>query len=159
MNIADLKDLEDQELNFNYPLPIKFYQIFSDVNVVKRDIYIRLLASLILFVLFVVFWRDNVLFLITIPLFLCLPIFWFYFCVFRKMDLKENTPMLIFNINDNAIQLYDNYGKLLIDEKKQIIKKADLINLWAFIGCLFVSKIKAIGIFCLTVKPAIIMLK
>lgn len=123
MNTDDLKDLEELEPNFNYPLPIKFYRVFSDIDVIKRDIHIRLFASLMFFVLFVALY-DNWWFIITMSWFLCVPMFWFYFCVFREMDLKENTPTLIFNIDDNDIQLYNHDGKLLIDDKKSNYQKS-----------------------------------
>lgn len=116
-----MKTLDD-DLFPNTPLslPITVWQVFDDVEVINKDLKFRLRIGVVFTILTIGWWfyqADPPIFLFVYFSLFYLPYFWFYVFHYRHFNLKSNTPLPVIIINNHSVQLYDNNGQMVIDNK------------------------------------------
>lgn len=143
MTVSDypMKNIEpDLAPNTPLSLPITIWQVIDDVEPIDKNLRFRLRFGLAFFIVMMGWWIYDAApigFLVFFSL-ICLPSFWFYLFHYRHFNLKANTPLPIITIGNHFVKMYDNHGKMVI-ENKSVGYHDSKIQTWGMVHWLVVA--------------------
>lgn len=130
--------------NTHLPLPITVWQVFDDVKPTQKQIKIQFWINIIglIFIPCLAYFGGfswfAMLLVFSYVLVMIVVFFGFYFKIYQKLTLKNNTPLPILTIDNHNIKIFDNNGNIVADKPLIAYQDCDFHS-WAVVNWLSVS--------------------